>query len=119
MVIDDHLRVMQDGTPAFATGHDGELWVSLLEKAWAKLHGSYARMAGALPSIAASHLVGVPAESIQHNQIEDKEDFFNFIESADKRKFIMIAASLDTGESAGTDGLVTGHAYSLISIYRL
>ena len=76
-------------------------------------------MEGGLPSFAASHLAGVPAESYLHDQIESKEDFFDMLESADKRNFIMMAASHDTGESAGTDGLVTGHAYSLISIYRL
>ena len=119
VVVDDHLPVKADGTPAFATCRDGELWVSLLEKAWAKLHGSYARMEGGLPSFAASHLAGVPAESYLHDEIENKEDFFAMLELADKRNFIMMAASRDAGEAAGADGVVTGHAYSLIDIYRL
>lgn len=63
VVIDDYLPVKSDGKPVFATSSDGELWVSLLEKAWAKLHGTYARMEGGLPSFAASHIMGVPAES--------------------------------------------------------
>ena len=121
VIVDDYLPVKQDGTPAFATCRDGELWVSLLEKAWAKLHGSYARMEGGLPSHAATHLAGVPAESYLHDDLEssEHEGFFEQLESADKRRFIMMAASRDSGESAGKDGVVTGHAYSLISIHRL
>ena len=39
--------------PAFAKGHDAELWVMILEKAWAKLHGTYFRTEAGFPSFAA------------------------------------------------------------------
>ena len=67
VVVDDYLPVTEYGTPAFATCRDGELWVSLLEKAWAKLHGTYARTEGGLPSFAANHIMGVPSESYSHS----------------------------------------------------
>ena len=73
VVIDDHLPVKPDGKPAFATSRDGELWVSLLEKAWAKLHGSYARIEGGLPSFAASHVMGVPAETHYHSKVDSAD----------------------------------------------
>lgn len=41
VLIDDYLPTIYS-KPCFASSNDGELWVSLLEKAWAKLHGSYA-----------------------------------------------------------------------------
>ena len=71
VTIDDYLPVNKNGRPAFAYSADGELWVSLLEKAWAKLHGSYARTEGGLPCFAASHIMGVPSESHNHDEIED------------------------------------------------
>ena len=93
VIVDDYLPVKRNGTPAFATCRDGELWVSLLEKAWAKLHGTYARTEGGLPCFAASHIMGVPSESFNHAAIESTEDFFDMLQSADKRGFTMMAAS--------------------------
>ena len=40
VLIDDWLPTKFE-KPAFAHSKTGELWVSLLEKAWAKLHGSF------------------------------------------------------------------------------
>lgn len=44
VIVDDWFPVNEDGTIAFAHSKNQEIWVSLLEKAWAKLHGSYARV---------------------------------------------------------------------------
>lgn len=70
IIVDDHLPIKRNGSPAFATCRDGEIWVSILEKAWAKLHGTYARTEGGLPCFAASHISGVPSESFSHAAIE-------------------------------------------------
>ena len=93
VIVDDYLPVKANGQPAFATCRDGELWVSLLEKAWAKLHGTFARIEGGLPCFAASHIMGVPSESFSHAEIDNVEEFFDMLQSADKRGFIMMAAS--------------------------
>jgi len=63
IIVDESLPVNANGKPAFATCRDSEIWVSILEKAWAKLHGTYARTEGGLPCFAASHIMGVPSES--------------------------------------------------------
>ena len=73
VIVDDYIPCKADGTPAFATGREGEIWVFILEKAWAKLHGSYARVEGGLPCFASSHLTGLPSESFLHDEFEDDE----------------------------------------------
>ena len=71
VIVDDHLPCNKNGGLAFASSRDDEMWVSILEKAWAKLHGTYARTEGGLPCFACSHLVGVPSESFLHDDVED------------------------------------------------
>jgi calpain-15 len=41
LTIDDYMPCKLDGAPIFTRTHGNELWVLLLEKAYAKLHGSY------------------------------------------------------------------------------
>jgi calpain-15 len=45
VVVDDYIPC-KDGRIVFSHAHDNELWVMLLEKAWAKIHGNYARIIG-------------------------------------------------------------------------
>ena len=118
VIVDDYLPVKEDGSLAFASCRDGELWVSILEKAWAKLHGTYARTEGGLPSFAACHIMGVPSESHNHDEIKNNEEFFSMLEQCDKRNYTMMAASMGEGENQNADGVISGHAYSLISIHE-
>ena len=43
-MIDDYIPVGDDAQPYFSRNHGNELWALLLEKAWAKVHGSYERI---------------------------------------------------------------------------
>ena len=56
VVVDDYFPCYPSGKVAFAKGQPEELWVMLLEKAWAKLHGSYVKTEGGLPCFACSHI---------------------------------------------------------------
>lgn len=47
VVVDDYIPVSPQNTPLFAKPAGGrEIWVMILEKAWAKLHGSYGAIVG-------------------------------------------------------------------------
>lgn len=46
VIIDDSIPCDSDGEPCFSKANGNELWVMLLEKAWAKVHGSYERIIG-------------------------------------------------------------------------
>ena len=63
--------------------------------------------------------MGVPSESFPHAGIESQEDFFEMLQSADRRRFIMMAASHGQGENRNDEGVISGHAYSLISIHEI
>jgi len=94
VVVDDWIPVTRSKKPAFASTKDEELWVILLEKAWSKLHYTYARTEGGLPSFAVQHLLGTPSESFYHEEMaKDVDKFWKNLNMYDKREYIMMAAS--------------------------
>ena len=66
VIVDDWIPT-RHGRPAFAGTKHQELWPLLLEKAWAKLHGTYARTDGGLPSFACMHVMGMPSNNYSHD----------------------------------------------------
>ena len=112
VVIDDYVPCMNN-KPYFSNAHDNELWVILMEKAWAKLHGSYERIEAGFAENVMHDLTGAPSEVIETNA----EDIFERLMEADKKNWIM-AASAGSSEAAqdqvGKLGLVGGHSYGLI-----
>jgi calpain-15 len=44
VLIDDFVPVHEDGSPLFAKPHENDIWIMLLEKARAKVYGSYENM---------------------------------------------------------------------------
>jgi len=116
VVIDDYFPVTEWGALAFSSSKDGEIWVSLLEKAWAKLHGSYARVEGGSPHFAFSQLCGLPGYFESHSKLEDVVKFWRQLQDFDKRNFIMLAATHGQGENKNDAGIISGHAYSVIRV---
>lgn len=72
VIVDDYLPT-KFGRLCFANSVDNEIWVCLLEKAWAKLYGTYARTEGGDPAFAATHLEGAPAETTWHENVSTPE----------------------------------------------
>jgi hypothetical protein len=50
LTIDDYMPCALDGSPLFTRTHGNELWVLLLEKAYAKLHGGFGFIAQGHPN---------------------------------------------------------------------
>ena len=104
--------------PAFNRNKSGEMWVILLEKAWAKVHGGYMNIAAGLTREALRDLTGASAETFFTSQNPDK--LWNKLVEANEKKFIMTAGSDDL--SGGSDafiekiGLAGSHAYSLLEV---
>ena len=99
-------------TFAFASSGENELWVSILEKAWAKVCGSYAQTIAGLPSEALGTLTEAPTISYIHKRL-GKEKIWEELLSADRNNFIICTNSTD--ETAAKDlGIVQSHAYTFI-----
>ena len=59
--------------PAFCRSKRNELWPSLIEKAWAKVHGSYDLIVSGQPVNAITHLIGIPTFHSSLNQDKSKD----------------------------------------------
>ena len=60
VIVDDYFPCFPNGQPIFSRSHGNELWVLLLEKAYAKLHGCYKNLIGGNPYEAMMDLTGCP-----------------------------------------------------------
>lgn len=128
--VDDYFPCFPHGGPIYSRANGDELWVLVTEKAYAKIHGCYDALRGGDPSDALIDLTGCPCYRYNFKDMEDEirtDNFFNLIKSYDEKNYVLSASTpgedhlTETGVrlSNNNNGLVFGHAYTLISIKEL
>ena len=95
VIVDDYFPCYKSGKIAFCKSQENELWAMLIEKAWAKFHGTYVKTEGNLPCFAFNHLTGIPSTHTSHDSIKNKEKFFKELIEANLRQYTIIASSGD------------------------
>ncbi|KAL6567140.1 Calpain-type cysteine protease dek1 [Orobanche minor] len=123
VVVDDWIPCESPGKPAFATSKQGnELWVSILEKAYAKLHGSYEALEGGLVQDALVDLTGGAGEEIDMRSAQSQIDLASGRLWSQILRFKQEGFLLGAGSPSGSDvhvsscGIVQGHAYSILQV---
>lgn len=111
--VDDYFPVIK-GTKSFpfARPNGNELWVILLEKAWAKVNGGYANIISGWPSDALAAITGFATQRLNHKELAIDELWTN-LKMADESDKIMCTSTKDD-QSVENYGLVQNHAYTLI-----
>ena len=94
----------------------------LIEKAWAKLHGSYCMTRKGSTLATLPHMTGTPSVRFDHNHLEDLEAFWKTIKDADSRNYVVTGSTYETclnqgGPEMRRMGIVSGHSYSLLSTH--
>jgi len=80
VVLDDYIPCINGlSGPIFSNNHSNELWVILLEKAYAKTYGNYIAIEGGDPGHALRDLTGAPYEYMEDWTNLDTEKLWNFI----------------------------------------
>lgn len=116
VVIDDYIPCIKNRLePLFSKPNGKELWVLLLEKCWAKQFSCYTSAEKMWPGFAVEEILGCPTYTINSNDVKPDE-LFDTLMKADLKKEIMVASSRT---DIKVEGLVGGHAYSLISVYQI
>lgn len=129
VTIDDYFPCYVNGGPIFTFGEGNELWVMLLEKAYAKLHGSYYSLTSGNVIEALSDLTGCPVKSVQFTKGDDKEDFEDIEDQVeewweqltewDEKGYLIFttSAKLDSDENnTYKKKKIPSHAYAIIGI---
>ncbi len=121
--MDDWIPCEGRGKPAFATSRKGnELWVSILEKAYAKLHGSYEALEGGVVQDALVDLTGGAGEEIDMFHESSQLDLVSGRLWFQLQRFKQEGFLLGAGSPSGSDvhvsssGIVQGHGYSLLQV---
>ena len=124
VLIDDYLPYIQTNqikTLFFSSSFQKEIWVSLIEKAWAKINGGYARITGGGFTY---EVFDVLTEAYTEHIIIDKkkkEELWDKIQNAKNNNYPMTAGTPSRNSIMFLDfvGLVYGHGYTVIDIFSL
>eukprot|EP00002_Diphylleia_rotans_P028577 TRINITY_DN5776_c0_g1_i1.p1 TRINITY_DN5776_c0_g1~~TRINITY_DN5776_c0_g1_i1.p1 ORF type:complete len:541 (+),score=95.86 TRINITY_DN5776_c0_g1_i1:104-1624(+) len=128
VIVDDLIPVDRNERPIYSQlTSRGHTWVVLLEKAFAKLHGSYHAIEGGLIEEALSVLTGFPCERISldssASQNPDPLYIWARIKSAHEANYLL-GASTGTVDAARlrrmeSQGIHANHAYSILDVQEI
>ena len=128
VTVDDYMPCQLDGAPLFTRTHGNELWVQLLEKTYAKVHGSYENLKEGHPNEALQDFTGFPTVLYDFTDPEMENflktgDFFKLLVHFQQEDYLMSASApgsiSDNDEvplKERTKQLQPGHTYSIVQV---
>ncbi|ORC84770.1 cytoskeleton-associated protein CAP5.5 [Trypanosoma theileri] len=122
ILLDDFLPTV-NGVPCFARVMDDpyELWVSLLQKAYAKMFGSYASITGGDAAHALRDFTGAPScryDDIWKRAKEMDDDFvINAMQKSKLEGHIVVLNTPLSGSGCVNVGLREGFTYEVVSVH--
>ncbi|XP_053659126.1 calpain-A-like [Anopheles marshallii] len=118
VVIDDRLPTYRGQLIYMRSSEHNEFWSALLEKAYAKLHGSYESLRGGTTCEAMEDFTGGVAEMYDLKD-QTPPNLYEIIEKGFRRNSMFgcsIEADPNVLEAETPEGLIRGHAYSITKI---
>lgn len=118
VIVDDFFPVNSDGTLAFSGPQEErgitELWVILLEKAWAKRFRSYWNIDAGFTNESLTDLTGAPCDVFN---LQPNPQLWKKIFEGDQKGYVITAGSKQStkGDTVNAQGLVSQHAYAVIA----
>ena len=119
VVVDDRLPTIDGKLFLNKSDNENEFWPALLEKAYAKIHGSYAALEGGFTRDGFLDFSGACLEYFNFN-IEIPDNLFDTLYKANQLMALMACSTpgKDQGKT-NRHGLVPGHAYTITKVIKL
>ena len=109
---------------AKSKNNSNEIWISLIEKAWAKINGGYGNIVGGTPMEALECLTGFSSLTYDMTN-KDNDDFneykieiVNQLQNCDIENAIIACTTITSGD-VSSKGLISGYTYNLLAIYQI
>ena len=115
LMLDSNIPCSNSNTPCYARAKNNELWVMLLEKAYAKAYLGYKNIILGFSGDALKDLTGAPSEYIDLK--EDKKAWDMMI-TARKNNFVLCASS-KTNNDELDDNLISKHNYAILALKEI
>ena len=123
VTVDDRLPTKRGKLIFTRSADKTEFWSALLEKAYAKLNGSYNNLKGGLATEAMVDLTGGIVEYFEFKNFKPSRKHYRNIKHGFENGALMSCAiqafSQSDMEAQRSDGLMIGHAYSITSCQRI
>ncbi|OAF66850.1 hypothetical protein A3Q56_05415 [Intoshia linei] len=114
IIIDDLLPTVNDRLIFLHSNEQNEFWASLLEKAYAKFHGTYESLCGGSSSEGFEDMTGGLSETFFINKETNLKQLCHQLEKFIKEKSLMSCSiKSEGGEVTLSNGLIKGHAYTI------
>ena len=121
--VDNFLPTKDDGESlAYSSANGKEMWVAIIEKAWAKMHGSYERIESGDTQPTVRDLTGAPGETLELDGEEgmSPENIYQRLKKADRLDHIICCSIEDKPKEEAARyhslGLIVMHSYTLIAV---
>ena len=122
VLLDDKILAHSDSKkPFFASGLAGKeyesIWVMLVEKAFAKLHGTFASIVGGFEHLAMEDLTGGFPSIIENLQTDSTSKWENIRLLYEGGHLLGAGTSCEKNDShISSEGIVFGHAYTILQV---
>ena len=116
VIVDDYLPIkIKTKEICFSKSLNNEIWICILEKAWAKINGGYTNIIKGWMHQVLQAFTGFQSEIFKH-KIFNSEILWNKIIEAKNNNFIITCS---TGKNVKEFDLVNKHAYSFIDCMEI
>jgi len=122
VVVDDRLPTRNGNLIYLKAKDPNEFWSPLLEKAYAKLYGSYTALEGGLTIEASVDFTGGIPEMIDLNNLRMEKEtlFYNMVKAYENKAFMSCSMSSSRHQAEGMRlGLQARHAYTITKVVEV